>query len=346
MKISALDIRQKTFEKAFRGLDADEVNAFLLTLSQQWERMGDENRDLRNKLDYATQEVQKMREIESSLYRTLKTAEDTGQNITEQAQRNAEIRLREAQLQAEELLSQARQKARTLVEDAYKQAERSVTEMQVEVSRLNQEHQRLEGVLDSLVRDLQHLATDTMEKADKARNRPKGGTAAILSRAASVKVSKPEPSPEATPAMHINTAATSSAAAVGGALVATQFGSEAATSARPIGPQPGAYNPKPGQQPDPGAPAQIPGPEISPDPTPNENPGQVPPSRIDEPAPSRIIEPDSPNVEPVRPDIQPVGPSHPEIVPPAPAPQPGTGSPGPGFKTEPAVAEKSFFDEI
>ncbi|MBW3131237.1 hypothetical protein KYK14_21985, partial [Hymenobacter profundi] len=75
-------------------------------------------------------------------------------------------------------------------------------------------------------------------------------------------------------------------------------------------------------------------------------PGQVPPSRIDEPSPSRIIEPDSPNVEPVRPDIQPVGPSHPEIVPPAPAPQPGTGSPGPGFKAEPAVAEKSFFDEI
>ena len=53
MKITALDIRQKTFEKAFRGLDKDEVQAFLLTLSQQWERMGDENRELRMKLEHA-----------------------------------------------------------------------------------------------------------------------------------------------------------------------------------------------------------------------------------------------------------------------------------------------------
>ena len=54
MKITALDIRQKTFEKSFRGVDKDEVQAFLLQLSQQWERMGDENRELRMKLDRAT----------------------------------------------------------------------------------------------------------------------------------------------------------------------------------------------------------------------------------------------------------------------------------------------------
>ena len=347
MKISALDIRQKTFEKAFRGLDADEVNAFLLNLSQQWERMGDENRDLRNKLDFATQETQKMREIETSLYRTLKTAEDTGNNITEQAQRDAELRGREAQLKAEELLAQARQKARTLVDDAYRQAEKSVADMQAEVNALGQEHQRLEGLLETLVRDLEHLATEALDKVGKTRSRPKTSTAAILSRAASVKVSKPTfaPEPESDTAMHTHPTSATSSAAVAGATAATSFdGRVAATpDARPIGPQPGAYNPKPGQQPDPGAPAQVPGPEIRPEPTPNENPGQVPPSRIDEPAPSRIIEPNAPNVEPVRPDIQPVGPSHPEIMPPAPAPQPGPT--GPGFQTTPA-AEKSFFDEI
>ena len=76
MKITPLEIRQKTFEKAFRGVDKDEVQAFLLTLSQQWEKMIDENKDLKMKLEVATREVQKMREVESSLYKTLKTAED------------------------------------------------------------------------------------------------------------------------------------------------------------------------------------------------------------------------------------------------------------------------------
>ena len=58
MKITPLEIRQKTFEKAFRGVDKDEVQAFLLTLSQQWERMNDENKDLKIKLEVATREVQ------------------------------------------------------------------------------------------------------------------------------------------------------------------------------------------------------------------------------------------------------------------------------------------------
>ena len=49
MKITPLDIRQKTFEKAFRGLDKDEVNAFLLTLSQHWEKMMDENNSRYNR---------------------------------------------------------------------------------------------------------------------------------------------------------------------------------------------------------------------------------------------------------------------------------------------------------
>jgi cell division initiation protein len=78
MRITPLEIRQKTFEKNFRGYEKDEVNAFLLTLSQEWERMQDENKELRIKLEATEREVQKLREVESSLYKTLKTAEDTG----------------------------------------------------------------------------------------------------------------------------------------------------------------------------------------------------------------------------------------------------------------------------
>ncbi|QDA60985.1 DivIVA domain-containing protein [Hymenobacter jejuensis] len=334
MKITALDIRQKTFEKAFRGLDKDEVQAFLFTLSQQWERMGDENRELRLKLDHATHEVQKMREVETSLYRTLKTAEDTGNSITEQAQREAELRIREAQLKAEQLLSDARQKARAVVEDAYKQAEKTIAEMQAEVNGLGQECQRLENQMDGLVRDLQRLASDTLDKVEKAKARPKASVASILSRAASVKVNKPDSSPETDSAMYVGSASTSSAAAVAGASGAAVNGGVAQPEARPIGPQPGR-NPQPGQEPNPGAPSQVPGPEIRPS-SPDENPGKSDPSRIYQPEPSRIPDPTGPSIEPTAPDIQPIGPGQPEIAPPAPSP---------GFAAAVAT-EKSFFDEI
>jgi len=338
MKITALDIRQKTFEKAFRGLNKEEVEAFLVTLSQQWERMGDENRELRVKLDHATQDVSKMREVESSLYRTLKTAEDTGNSITEQAQRDAELRIREAQLKAEQLLADARQKARAVVEDAYQQSEKTIAEMKKEVSGLGQECQRLEAHLDGLVRDLHHLASEALAKAEKARAQPKASTAAILSRAASVKVNRPDSeadSPQPAAAMYATSSVTYSAAAVNSSATSFSGSSSAAVA------EPRNYNPKPGQQPDPGAPAQTPGPDIQPNPSPNENPGKADPSRIYEPGPAVVPNPVEPYTEPTVPDIQPVGPGHPEIAQPAPATHPGQ----PDMAAV-ASTEKSFFDEI
>ena len=359
MKLTALDIRQKTFEKSFRGIDREEVQAFLTTVSQQWERMGDENRELRLKLEHAQQDVQKMREVESSLYRTLKTAEDTGNNITEQAQREADLRMREAQLQAENILNEARQRAREVVDGAYQQAEKTVSDMQREVGGLGQECQRLEQQLDSLVRDLHHLASDALEKVEKAHNRPKGGTAAILSRAARVQVERPkdsaaEPTPETPSAMQVTTSsAVSSAAAVAAATPAasapTAFGRAEATLERTA--QTTGYNPKPGQQPDPGAPAEAPRPDIERPDAPAENPGIAPAPHIDPPAPSQVPEPNPPYVQPAAPDIQPFAPNHPEITQPSPVTHPGqpgmsaaaASTPAPA---EAAVAEKSFFDEI
>ncbi|MCC3157238.1 DivIVA domain-containing protein [Hymenobacter sp. 15J16-1T3B] len=335
MKITALDIRQKTFERAFRGVDKDEVDGFLLTLSQQWERMTDENRELRRQLDQAQQDVQRMREVETSLYRTLKTAEDTSTSIVDQAQKSAELKLREAQMEAERLLAEARQKARTVVEDAYRQAEKTVADMQREVQGLGQDHQRLENVYDGLVRDLQQLAGAVQEKASKAQQRQRTAVGAILSRAASVKVTREEPaSPATEPAMYVPAPSASSAAAIP-ATAPVAGGGFGADAPRSIGFEPNG--PQPGKQPQPGAPSH---PEISPR-EPYENPGVAEPGRIHQPEPATVPNPVEPRIEPTQPDIQPVGPPSPEI-----APQP---SPHPGFAAAPAVAaetEKSFFDEI
>jgi cell division initiation protein len=346
MKITALDIRQKTFEKAFRGVDKDEVQAFLNMVSQQWERLGDENRELRLKLEHAQHDVQKMREVESSLYRTLKTAEDTGNSITEQAQRDADLRRREAQFQAENTVAEARQRARTIVDEAYQTAEKTVSDMQKEVAGLGQECQRLEQQLDTLVRDLHHLASDALEKVERARTRPKSGPAAILSRAASVQVKRPSepaaPEPTPPPAMNANIPAFApSAAAVAAAPRAphsADFGlpARAEHSAQPIG-----YNPKPGQQPDPRNPNQAPGPDIERPSAPAENPGIAPAPHIDPASPSPVPDPPAPYVEPARPEITPIGPDRPDIQQPQPLTHPGMKQ----AVAEP-VGEKSFFDEI
>ena len=116
MKITPLEIRQKNFEKKLRGYDKDEVSAFLLSLSNEWERVLDENKEYKIKLDQAEKEVQKLREVESSLFKTLKTAEDTGANLIDQANKAAELHLKETQMNAEAMMSEAKSKAKNIIE--------------------------------------------------------------------------------------------------------------------------------------------------------------------------------------------------------------------------------------
>src|SRR5687767_6727784 len=118
MRITPLEIRQKTFEKNFRGYEKDEVHAFLLTLSQEWERIVDENKEFRIKLEAAEREVTKLREVEGSLYKTLKTAEDTGASVIDQAKKAAELHLKESQLRAEALMNEAKSKAKDTIEES------------------------------------------------------------------------------------------------------------------------------------------------------------------------------------------------------------------------------------
>ena len=169
MKITPLEIRQKTFEKHFRGYDKDEVNAFLLTLSQEWERIMDESKEWKIKLEAAEREVTKLREVESSLYRTLKTAEDTGANVIEQARQAADLHLRESQMKAEAILNEAKMNAGNTIDEAEERARMVLAEMEERLRNLVEEYKKLESSREALLQDLKHIAEDTIERVERAK---------------------------------------------------------------------------------------------------------------------------------------------------------------------------------
>ncbi len=169
MKITPLEIRQKAFEKVLRGYDKDEVNAFLQTLSQEWERILDETKEARIKLEGAEREVSKLREVESSLFKTLKTAEDTGANVIEQANKTAELILRENQLNADALMSEAKTKARNTIEEAEMISRQLLDEMEERLKSMGQHYKTLELHRDNLLSDLKRLAGETMDRVERAK---------------------------------------------------------------------------------------------------------------------------------------------------------------------------------
>lgn len=173
MKITPLEIRQKTFEKNFRGYEKDEVHAFLLTLSQEWERLMDENKELRIKLDSTEREVGKLREVESSLYKTLKTAEDTGANVIDQARKAADLHLRESQLKADAMMNEAKSKAKDTIDESETRSKQVIADMEDRLKSLVDNYKKLEATREDLLSDLRRMSSDLADKVERARQSAK-----------------------------------------------------------------------------------------------------------------------------------------------------------------------------
>lgn len=172
MKITPIDIRQKTFEKkTFGGIDKDEVSAFLNTISQAWEKLLDENKDLRARLEAAEKDGQKLREVESALYRTLKTAEQSSANLLDQTRKDAELSIKEANMRAESILKDAQWRAKTIIEEAEEEARKTFKALQQEIKALEIEYRTVENQRDNLLTELLNLAKDIEERVNRSLDR-------------------------------------------------------------------------------------------------------------------------------------------------------------------------------
>ena len=169
MKVTPLEIRKKSFEKEFRGYEKDEVNAFLMSLSQAWEKVMDENKELTIKLESAEKEIAKLREIENSLFKTLKTAEDTGANMIEQANKTAELHMKETQMKADALMNESESKAKSIMEEAETNARVILDELQDEVKAIEENYKQLQKQRDNLLREIKNTADGFLEQVAKAR---------------------------------------------------------------------------------------------------------------------------------------------------------------------------------
>lgn len=167
MKITPLEIRQHEFEKTFRGYNIEEVDNFLVNLSQEWERVLNESKMLRMQLEIAEKEANKLREIEMTLFKTLKTAEDTSTMITEQANQQADKHIQESKLQGEKLLIDAQQKANGIIRQAEERARYIKEEVLGDVKVLERDFRAMDHYKTNLLVQMRSLSTATLEHVQR-----------------------------------------------------------------------------------------------------------------------------------------------------------------------------------
>ena len=167
MKITPIEIRQHTFEKGLRGYKPDDVDAFLVSLSQEWERVTNDHKMLKMQLELAEKELGKLKEFEMTLFRTLKTAEDNSVQITEQANKASEGYINEAKQKADEILADARKRTALMVKDAENQSRFLKDNILNDLKSLEHDFKALEGYKENLAVQIRALASNAVDSVDR-----------------------------------------------------------------------------------------------------------------------------------------------------------------------------------
>jgi len=108
MRITPLDIQQMVFRIGFRGYDKEEVNRFLEDLAQTVESLNRDNAVQREKIIFLEQQLGELKRTEATLSNTLLSAQSLAEDVKRNAQREADLVIKEAELKAGELIRQAR----------------------------------------------------------------------------------------------------------------------------------------------------------------------------------------------------------------------------------------------
>lgn len=117
MPLTPLDIQNKEFRRAFRGYHDEEVDEFLDQIIKDYTELMNENTVLKEQIEGLRAQLGQYHQLEDTLNKTLVVAQQTAEEVKNNARKEAEVILQEARLQAERLVEAGQAKARKIVAD-------------------------------------------------------------------------------------------------------------------------------------------------------------------------------------------------------------------------------------
>ena len=102
MKITPLDIKKQDFSQTFRGYDKEEVDTFLDMIAREWEDLIKSRQSDDQELIALRDQIKKYAEMEDTLKKSLMNAVKMSEHSKVQAEKEAELIIKEAKINAEE----------------------------------------------------------------------------------------------------------------------------------------------------------------------------------------------------------------------------------------------------
>lgn len=125
MTLSPLDIHNKEFSRNFRGYNEDEVNDFLDQIIKDYELILRENKQMEKEIAELNERIEHFVSIEDSLNKSLVVAQETAEELKQNAQKEAKLIIKEAEKNADRIINDALAESRKITiasEEIRKQA--------------------------------------------------------------------------------------------------------------------------------------------------------------------------------------------------------------------------------
>jgi DivIVA domain-containing protein len=122
--LTPLDVRRYEFGKALRGYDPERVNQFRDQVAEELERLSRINQELESRARGFHEQLKAFRDRDKAINDALVTAQQLRGDIREQADKEAQLILREARAEADRIVDGARSELRRM-EDQLSSLERS-----------------------------------------------------------------------------------------------------------------------------------------------------------------------------------------------------------------------------
>ena len=96
--LTPLDLNGKTFSKGFRGYDKDEVNQFFSQVSRDYERLYQDNVELKDSVERVSAKLEYYQRMESTMQSTLVVAQETADEVKKNSLQKADVLTKETEL--------------------------------------------------------------------------------------------------------------------------------------------------------------------------------------------------------------------------------------------------------
>lgn len=150
MKITPLDIQGHEFRRKLRGLDPEEVRAFLAMVSEEYENLVVANTRLTDEIAELRDRLGDLKERERILKDTLYTAQKLADDMKSEAHKERDLLLKEGELKAEYMIDHARLR---------------VQELEAEILDLKSERDAFEAKIRHIID--QHIKLLDLRKEDE-----------------------------------------------------------------------------------------------------------------------------------------------------------------------------------